>query len=352
MKKITFICPNLKSGAGIERITSILINRFVECGHEIQLILLWQNIMEFDLPSCVDITFMGFPETKKLSYSVLHIKELINKIKGDYIYSLMNPASDIAVLAGILSGKKVIVAERNDPKSFPFSKKNRMIRDISYNFAYKVVFQTQEQREYFSKKIQKKGIIIRNPIRKNMPEPYVGQRDKRIVATGRLDTQKNLPLLFESYSRIANEYPDYDLYLYGKGKLENELKALAKKMGLQERIHFEGFKSNIDEIILNCAMYVSSSDYEGISNSMIEALAMGIPTICTDCPIGGSREMIDSGKNGILVPVGDADALYSAMKLFIDDPKYAAMLGDNAKQIRNLYPEEKIANQWLDLIEK
>lgn len=351
MKKITFISPNLKSGAGIERITSVLINHFVKLGCEVQLILLWDNIVEFNIPESVKITFMDFSRKKKLLYAVLHINQLIRKIEGDCIYSLMNPASDIAILAGKLSKKKVIVAERNDPSRFPFSKKNRIIRNISYRFADRIVFQTKKQSEYFSRKIQKKGIVICNPVRNNMPVPYNGVRNKHIVTTGRLAIQKNIPLLFKSFSKIAGEYPDYDLYLYGKGPLETELKKQAKQMGLENRIHFEGFKENIDDIIKDSAMYVSSSDFEGISNSMIEALALGIPSICTDCPIGGARQMIINGVNGLLVPVKDADSLYKAMKKLIDNPEYAKALGNEAQKIRTLYPEDKIVMEWLKISE-
>lgn len=349
MKKITFISPNLKSGAGIERITAILINHFVKIGCKVQLILLWDNLIEFDLPKNVKITYMGFSNQKRLSYAVVHINELIQKIEGDTIYSLMNPASDISVLAGKLSGKRVIVAERNDPRSFPFSKKMRMIRNISYRFADKIVFQTEEQRRYFSKKIQKKGVIICNPIRNNMPAPYNGIRNKHIVTTGRIDTQKNLPLLFSSYARIAHEYPDYDLFIYGKGRLEEEMRNLAEQLGMAKRIHFEGFKNNVDDIIKDSAMFVLSSDFEGISNAMIEALALGIPTICTDCPIGGARQMIEDEKNGLLVPVKDEDALYKAMKKIIEMPNFADKLAEEGKKIRLLYPEDKIVQEWLGL---
>lgn len=349
MKKITFIAPDLRSGAGIEKITSILINHFVELGCKVQLILLWDNIIGFELPKNVKITYMGFSKQKRISYAIFHLNELIRNIDGDTIYSLMNPASDISVLAGKISGKRVIVAERNDPSSFPFSKKLRMIRNISYRFADRIVFQTEEQKKYFPKKIQKKGVIICNPIRNNMPAPYKGVRNKHIVTAGRVDKQKNIPLLFRSYLRIANEYPEYDLFIYGKGKLENEMQDLAKQMGLTNRIHFEGFKENVNDIIKDSAMFVLSSDFEGISNAMIEALALGIPTICTDCPIGGARQMIQDGKNGLLVPVGDDGALYNAMKKIIDNPQFADELAEEGKKIRLLYPEDKIVQKWLDL---
>ena len=109
------------------------------------------------------------------------------------------------------------------------------------------------------------------------------------------------------------------------------------------------FKENVNDIIKDSAMFVLSSDFEGISNAMIEALALGIPTICTDCPIGGARQMIQDGKNGLLVPVGDDGALYNAMKKIIDNPQFADELAEEGKKIRLLYPEDKIVQKWLDL---
>ena len=98
------------------------------------------------------------------------------------------------------------------------------------------------------------------------------------------------------------------------------------------------------------AIFVSSSDYEGISNSMLEALGMGVPTICTDCPIGGAREMISDGENGILVPVGDDNTLYLAMKKIIENPDFANKISNNAVRIRDQYPVRKIAEEWLKYI--
>ena len=84
--------------------------------------------------------------------------------------------------------------------------------------------------------------------------------------------------------------------------------------------------SNILEKVAPCYMYVSSSDFEGISNSMLEALGMGLPTVVTDCPVGGARMVINSGENGILVPVGDTKAMYEAMRSILKDPALAAQL--------------------------
>ena len=99
-------------------------------------------------------------------------------------------------------------------------------------------------------------------------------------------------------------------------------------------------------------MFVSSSNIEGISNSMIEAMAIGLPTICTDCPAGGARMFIKSYENGILTPVGDAEALYKAMKYMIENPDKAEQMGKKAMEIRETLKKEKILNKWGEFIKE
>ena len=103
-------------------------------------------------------------------------------------------------------------------------------------------------------------------------------------------------------------------------------------------------------MILKSAMFVSSSDYEGISNSMIEAMAIGLPCVCTDCGGGGAKEMITDGENGLLVPVGDANALKNAMARMITEDGLAEKCSKNAAKIRETNSVEKIYEQWLEVI--
>ena len=99
-------------------------------------------------------------------------------------------------------------------------------------------------------------------------------------------------------------------------------------------------------------MFVSSSDYEGLSNSMIEAMAIGLPCICTDCLGGGTREVMIDEENGLIVPMNDVDAMYCAMKRFADDPDFAERCGENASKIRDKLSVEKIAQQWIDVFQR
>ena len=104
--------------------------------------------------------------------------------------------------------------------------------------------------------------------------------------------------------------------------------------------------------IVDAAAYVLSSDYEGISNSLLEAMAMGIPVISTDCPIGGSRMLIEHKKNGMLVPVGDKRALIEAMKYIIEHAEDAERMGQEAAKVKERFSIQAVADAWLEYMKE
>ena len=97
-------------------------------------------------------------------------------------------------------------------------------------------------------------------------------------------------------------------------------------------------------------MYVLSSDYEGISNSLLEAMAIGLPVIATDCPCGGCRLCIENEKNGLLVPVGDDKAMAEAMGRIAAEPKKADSMGKTASKIAERFSIRHISGEWIALI--
>ena len=205
-------------------------------------------------------------------------------------------------------------------------------------------------KSYLSFLGRKKSVVICNPITGNLPKPHEGERERRIVNWCRLDNQKNLDLLIDAFRDITDDFPEYVLYIYGEGPERKRLEQKIKDIKLEEKIFLPGHSNNIYDEVLKAALFVSSSDYEGISNSMLEAIALGIPTICTNCPVGGAREVIEDGINGLLIPVGDKNALKDAMVKVLTNEQFSKSLSKNGIMLREKISAKKIAEQWEEYI--
>lgn len=272
------------------------------------------------------------------------------------VITFLQPTIPIVLLAAKGLPNKIIISERCDPHRLMKKRYGRAFIEKYYMRADVVVFQTEDAKKVYPKCISKKGIVIPNPIKNNLPQPFTGQRNNNITTFCRISKQKNLPLLLEAFSRLHIDYPEYVLRIIGDAPNAEDKEVLAnlkdriKQLDLEEYVHFEPFKANVHEIIKEDAMYVNSSDYEGISNAMLESLAIGMPSVCTDCPIGGARATIKNGENGLLVPIQDVDSMYKAMKKIIDDKSLSAKLSENAVKVREELSLDRIAKRWEELI--
>ena len=225
-----------------------------------------------------------------------------------------------------------------------------------YTRADAAVFQTYDAKDVYPEAIADKGTVIFNPLKPDLPEPYHGERNKNITTFCRISNQKNLPLLVEAFEKVHQEYPDYILRIIGdapndEGKqVLRTINKMIADYGIQDSVLIEPFNANVHEAIIRDTIYVNSSDYEGISNAMLEAMAIGMPVVCTDCPIGGAKATITDGVNGLLVPIQDADALYLGMKRIIEDNTMSKALSENASKLREDLSLETIAHKWMDLL--
>lgn len=252
---------------------------------------------------------------------------------------------------------KIVYAERNAPElEFPSEPKEKKHLFKMLSKADSAVLQTHDELKFFNG-ILKKSTIIHNPVKANLPEPFCGERRKVVVNFCRIAEQKNLPMLINAFVTFHKAHPEYTLEIYGNTveKNEDELKENLNKMitslDADEFIKILPPRGDVHSVVRDCAMFVSSSDFEGLSNSMIEAMAIGLPCICTDCLGGGAREMITDGENGLLVPINDANALCEAMKKMSEDETFAKKCSENAVKIRNELSVQKIAEKWLKVID-
>ena len=239
---------------------------------------------------------------------------------------------------------------RNDPKHDTLSTVERVLRYLNFRYAHKVIFQTEEIMNCFSKPIVKHGVVIQNPL-PNVIVSYDGERDKRVVAVSRLEPQKNLTMLIDAFALAQKANTRFLLQIYGDGTEREMLTKYIKTKGLSQSVQLMGFTKNVSEKICNASIYACSSDYEGLSNALLEAMAMGLAVVTTDSGGGGARSVILDGENGFLIPVGDTERMADAMRKLMKDPEQCNRMGCRAKQIKEKLSESKICKQWKSAIE-
>ena len=354
MKNILFLIAQLGNG-GAERVSTELANEMHQRGHKVSIIVFDDSLAEYKVDEGIEVRFLKNPEGKTgFIKRIGLLRKEIDSISPDYIVEL-GFAGRYLYLGGISKKYKVITSCRNDPSLYCSdglkNKLWRLLRDRYQKQSYKMVFQTEDAKNYFAESIQKKSKIIPNPIKENLPERHEGKRDNRIVAFSRLNKQKNLTMLLKGFAVFQEKHPDYTLEIYGRGEELDNLIQEAKNLGISESVYFCGFCSDIHKRILSARMFVSTSDYEGISNSMLEALGVGLPVICTDCPVGGARMAIESGVNGVLIPVRDQEALIAEMIRLAEDDVFVEKISTNAVAIRERLSIRTITDEWLSLME-
>ncbi len=345
--KIVFVIPDMPGG-GTERVVALLANEYCRRGMEVAILLFAGHETAYPLDDKIEVVSVGNPSGGQTMARIERLRRMRryyaeNKDCQIWAFSVMGAV--FSVLAARRKQHFFLVSERNDPNQYD----HQRIRNFAYRFADVIVCQTLDAVGQFPDKIAKKSVVIPNPVDIGDLQPYEGERDKKIVAVGRLEPQKNHKLLLRAFAEFAATHKEYVLEIYGKGELEEELKALARELGIEKHVQLRGFSGKVKEEINNAAMYVLSSDYEGISNSMLEAIALGVPVIATDCPIGGSRMYIEDGVNGLLVPVGDMQTMAAAMKRIADDAEFRESLSRQGRKLREQNRVEQIAERFLSL---
>ena len=353
MKKVMFVCQSLGNG-GAERVVSVLTDELSEADYRVFILTVTKEKQVYNINENVEIVaphknynagILGKLQRVKI------IRDEIIKHKIDVVVAYSHYNAMFSVIASYGLPVRIIGSERNDPAQL----KNRKILNSTRNILYKkldcLVCQTDEAKAYFPNKIQEKTTIILNPISASIIDPYCGEKEKKIVTFCRLEPQKNLRMLIDAFEMLYEEYTDYELNIYGEGsERENLLNYIVSK-GLVNVISIKPFCKDVHQKVMKATIFALPSNYEGLSNSMIEAMALGIPTVVTDCPCGGARMVIENNKNGIMVAVDDPKAMYEAFKKIIVSPKFAKELSNNGVKIRDKLNCKKIAKQWKKAID-
>ncbi|MBE5875486.1 MAG: glycosyltransferase family 4 protein [Lachnospiraceae bacterium] len=342
--KVIFLTAGM-AGGGTERVIAVLANYLIAKEYQVDIVMTSRDDVEYELDNRINFFALSGRtggSIKKRMERVKKLRKIMKENPQATILSFGTETNCFALLAGFGLKKKLVISERNDPNQCTY----KILRNLLYHLADKLVFQTKDAVLCFSEKIQRKGVVIPNPISDNLPEPFGEVRSKDVVAVGRMQPQKNHKLLLDAFALFHKKHQEYRLVIYGKGELQPELEKQAEELGIAENVIFAGFVTDVLQQIRNSAMYVLSSDYEGISNSLLEAMGIGLPVVSTDCPIGGSSMLIESGENGLLVPMKDARSLAEAMGRIADDEEFARRIAAKAYRVKEMYSTKKICEEW------
>lgn len=344
-------------GGGAERVASILINGLSADPYNDVHVCVFKDVNTYGVAKnrisyhlIVEKEYCGILDNIMKIWSLI---KTIKKVKPDVIYSFGPIMASYVIIASFMGGMRekirIVSSERNDPRREPDTSLKKHIRNICYTHSDVLVCQTPLAVDILKKYgVNTKFVIIPNPITPNLPS-WKGQNSKDIITAARLTEQKNLPLMIKAFKRIHNDYPEFRLVIYGEGVLRVMLKKIIEEEELSDCILIPGFAKNIHYVMSQAYMYVSSSDYEGISNSMLEALAIGLPCVCTDCPVGGAAMYIQNEKSGILTKVGNEIDLYEGMKKLIEHKGLAIMISTASKEAVKNLTMSNITKEWLKL---
>lgn len=333
MKKIAFYI-NVLSHGGAERVIANLAAAFQAGGYDCTVITTYPNEGEYPLSAGVHriSLFNEKPSGNRLVRNVHTIRRLRRALKTfqpAVLIAAMAEPNFRAVLAAEGLGIKTILSVCSDPDREYAGFVYRLGAKLLFPRAAGTVFQTREAQSWFPLKVQARSAILMNQIDPRFYETRQCSEKNYFVATGRLVPPKNYPVMLRAFARVLKAYPQEKLCIFGEGELKDTLQALIQSYGAENSIRLMGSSENIPEALSAAKGFLLSSDYEGMPNGLLEAMAMGLPCISTDCPCGGPREVIHPMETAFLCLLAMMrqwpTPLYVCLKMRPCDPAWGKM---------------------------
>ena len=345
--RLLFVTDTLSSG-GAERVVSILANYFAT-----------KQATEIICLRKLDAFYKIAPEVKVL-YADDYAKGWLGKMfwlrryimKDDVILPFMVKVYCVTLLS--LLGKKVnvIASERNDPKTT--EQPWKFLRPLLLPKVKTLVVQTQQIKDYFPDWIKSKIVIILNPLElKNCFQGEWNSESNVVLAVGRTDQQKNYPMMIRAFKKVHDNHPEFKLEIWGNRNVSEDgdtIIDLIKELNATNYISIHGRTDDMSSLYSGAYMFVMSSNYEGLSNALIEALCSGLP--CVSTKVSGATDIIKNGENGLLVDIGDEYGFSQAILRLIEDPDEARTMAINAQKCRQMFSRDNICGQWERLIDR
>jgi len=357
MKQIYFFVSSLSKG-GAERVIITLAEGFWKFKYQVKVITLYSDDNEYILTPNIERINLFNRKTDyyKIKFKlfrviiVLHrLLYILKKFKPDYLISFL--VIFYAVFAGLFIRTKVIISIRNDPEKSYNRFLSRILSKTFLPLAAGCIFQTSEAQKFFPRKLVNKSIIIENPINSKFFNVKYKPELNYFISVGRLVKQKNHLMLLKAAKIFRKKGFFFKLEIFGVGEEKKNLMNFIKTNQLSNFVTLKGSTENIENYLSKASIFILPSNYEGMPNALMEAMAVGVPSISTDCPVGGPRILLDNNR-GVLVNINDHHALANKLELLYNNKQQRLQYSKSSKIFASNYKTSLIVKRWVDYIER
>ena len=268
--------------------------------------------------------------------------------------SFLSRCNLLLLVNRIFRKQKLVVCDRNNPL-MEHSKVVFLLSCQLYRFADAIVVQTNKIKSFYPKYLQRKIYVVENPIDYVALDAQLkgkeNKKEKVIISAGRLEKQKDFFTLIKAFkeSDVVNE--GWILKIFGQGDMRQELEAFTRDLNLEHAVQLCGASKSLFHEMKNSEIFVLSSFYEGFPNVLCEAMYAGLSCIATDC-VSGPSELISSGTDGFLVPVGDVSEMAKRIRELAYDSDLRQKMGEKAKLRTDTLSLEEVVAEWNRVFER
>lgn len=351
-RHIAFYIGALSKG-GAERVFINLSEYFLQNGYKVTFITQYKKEDEYPLPQGADryISDLDESEQKGRIYNffarVMKLHKIIRLTGADLLMTTIGKSNFMAIVCSMFLPTRVVVSVVAEPALEYPTKVMRILLQTLFGEADGIVMQTTRQQQFLRYGLRKRSVILHNSVNPDFAIPrYDGKRRHDICMVGRMDDNKNQAMAIRAFVKVTKTHPEARLILMGDGPSKDDLMKLASNLNIDDKVEFTGIVSDVPARLHKAYAFLLTSDTEGMPNTLLEAMSLGVACVSTDCPCGGPAMMIESGANGILVPVNDDAALADAMLDLLDSEEYMNRLGRAAQITMEAYSPETVNAEW------